>query len=163
MAFCTNCGSPLPEGSTQCAYCGTPVNPPQTTPSENAQEPSSYQASQPETAQSQSPYQSVQPGAQPPYGQYNQMNTPPYGQPYPYYNMQPVPPIPTGGLIAWSIITLLLCLIPGIVALVYTTGINKCMTVEEQQHKAKVARTWCIIGTILGVLSVIGTIGSRLA
>ena len=32
---------------------------------------------------------------------------------------------PTGGMIAWSIVTLLLCTIPGIVALVQTCNINK--------------------------------------
>ena len=84
----------------------------------------------------------------------------PNQQPYqpPYQPYQPVPPYSNGGLIAWSIITLLLCTIPGIVALVNAAGINKCMTVEEQQRKISNAKTWCIVGTILGILAVIGSI-----
>ena len=79
----------------------------------------------------------------------------PYGQaPFSYD-----PPIQesTGGLIAWSIITLLLCTIPGIVALIMTTGINSCATRAEQQKKKANAKTWCIVGTVLGALYVIGT------
>ena len=76
----------------------------------------------------------------------------------PVYNVQPqyVAPISTGGLLAWSIITLLLCTIPGIVAIVKTSGINKSFTVEEQQKKLSSAKTWCIVGTVLGILAVIG-------
>ena len=80
-------------------------------------------------------------------------------------NMNPeiqVTPYETGGLLAWSIITLLLCTIPGIVALVKTTGINSCATVEEQQKKIKSAKTWCIIGTILGCLCLLSAIGQMM-
>lgn len=66
-----------------------------------------------------------------------------------------VQPYPTGGLIAWSIVTLLLCTIPGIVALVHTCGINSCTTVEAQRKKISNAKTWCIVGTVLGVLYLI--------
>lgn len=75
-----------------------------------------------------------------------------YGQ-QPYY--PPVQPYATGGLIAWSIITLLLCTIPGIVALVKTTSINSALTPEDQAQRIKSAKTWCIVGTVLGVLAVI--------
>ena len=80
-----------------------------------------------------------------------------YQQPTPQppinYGMPSRPaPIPTGGIIAWAIITLLLCTIPGIVALVKATGINNSLTVEEQQQKLQSAKTWCIVGTVLGVL-----------
>ena len=80
----------------------------------------------------------------------------------PYYQ-QPVTPVATGGLIAWSIITLLLCTIPGIVALVKTTGINKAVTVEDQEARMKSARTWCIIGKVLGVLGLIATMVAGMA
>ena len=75
-----------------------------------------------------------------------------YGQ-QPYY--PPVQPYATGGLIAWSIITLLLCTIPGIVAIVKTTSINSALTPEDQAQRIKSAKTWCIVGTVLGVLAVI--------
>ena len=71
------------------------------------------------------------------------------------YYQQPVTPVATGGLLAWSIITLLLCTIPGIVAIVKTSGINKAVTVEDQEARMKSARTWCIVGTVLGVLGLI--------
>ena len=75
----------------------------------------------------------------------------------PYYN-QPVTPVSTGGLLAWAIITLFLCTIPGIVAIVKTTSINKATTVEEQAARMSSAKTWCIIGTVLGVLALFGSI-----
>lgn len=71
-----------------------------------------------------------------------------------------VQPYETGGLMAWSIITLLLCTIPGIVALVKTSAINKSTTVEEQQRNISAAKTWCIVGTVLGVLALIGVIAN---
>ena len=51
----------------------------------------------------------------------------------PYYQ-PPVPQYSTGGLVAWGIITLLLCTIPGVVALVKVANINNARTVEEQQR-----------------------------
>ena len=74
---------------------------------------------------------------------------------------QPVAPVSTGGLIAWSIITILLCLIPGIVALVKTLTINKAATVEDQQKRMKSARIWCIVGTVLGVLTMVGAMAGN--
>ena len=64
----------------------------------------------------------------------------------------------TGGLLAWAIISILLCTIPGIVALLNVLRVNKCATVEEQQRALSQARTWCIVATVLGVLYLIYTI-----
>ena len=83
------------------------------------------------------------------------------GQAQQYSFSQPVPPVSTGGLLAWSIVTLLLCLIPGIIALVKTVNINKAATVEEQQARMSSAKTWCIIGTVLGILSIIGALATN--
>jgi len=99
--------------------------------------------------------QAAQPAQQPVYNQ-----APVYQQPV-YQVPQPVAPVATGGLLAWSIITLLLCTIPGIVAIVQTANINKCYTVEEQQKKISSAKIWCIVGTVLGVLAVIGSIAAN--
>ena len=63
-----------------------------------------------------------------------------------------------GGLIAWSIITLLLCTIPGIVALIKACKINGDVTPEEQVKLISDTKTWCTIGTILGVIAIIVTI-----
>ena len=67
------------------------------------------------------------------------------------------PPIQysTGGMLAWSIVTLLLCTIPGIVALVQTSGINKCTTRAEQEKMISSAKTWNIVGTVLGGLNLL--------
>ncbi len=96
-----------------------------------------------------------EPGYTPGSGTYtNYPNSNGYSQPS--YDPRPAP-VSTGGLMAWSIITLFLCTIPGIVAIVKTTGINKAATVQEQQSRISSARTWCIIGTILGILALIGS------
>ena len=58
----------------------------------------------------------------------------------PYYQ-PPVPRYSTGGLVAWGIITLLLCTIPGIVALVKVGNINNARTVEEQQQAVSNVKT----------------------
>ena len=72
----------------------------------------------------------------------------PYGTP----QYTPPAPRPTGGLIAWAIISILLCTIPGIVALVQALGINSAPTAEAQAQKAASAKTWCIVSTVLGVI-----------
>ena len=89
----------------------------------------------------------------------------PYGQPYGQPNNYDRPiPQSTGGLIAWGIVTLLLCTIPGIVALVQASGINNCATRAEQEKKISSAKTWCLIGTILGGLAtLLSCIGSMAA
>ncbi|MBQ9156493.1 MAG: zinc-ribbon domain-containing protein [Eubacterium sp.] len=74
----------------------------------------------------------------------------------PVKNYGSVEPYATGGLMAWSIITLLFCTIAGAVAIYTTTQINKAETLEEQQKKIKQAKIWCAVGTVLGVLAVIG-------
>lgn len=77
----------------------------------------------------------------------------------PYYQ-PPVPQYSTGGLVAWGIITLLLCTIPGVVALVKVANINNARTVEEQQRAVSDVKTWCTVGTVLGVLFyIIGILG----
>ena len=136
--FCSNCGTNCPDNVNNCPNCGAPVG----------QQQAPY-GQQPYGQPQQAPY------GQAPYGQQ------PYGQAP--YGQQPFgfePPIQesTGGLLAWSIITLLLCTIPGIVALVMTTGINKCSTRAEQKKKMSNAKTWCLVGTILGGLYLLITI-----
>ena len=149
--FCPNCGNNCPDNVNACPNCGHAF----------AQQAPQQPYGQPQQA---------------PYGQPQQPYGAPYGQPQqPYgqapYGQQPFgyePPVQesTGGLIAWSIITLLLCTIPGVVALIQATGINKCMTRAEQQKKISSTKTWCLIGTILGglscVISFIGTLAASM-
>ena len=78
----------------------------------------------------------------------------------PYGTAQFTPPaqLPTGGLLVWAIISILLCMIPGIVALVQVLGINSAATAEQQQQRLSSAKTWCIVATVLGGLSLIANI-----
>ena len=138
MAYCQHCGSTVPDGSSFCTNCGAPI---------------STQSSQNSNNYSNSYNNSYSSGYDNSYG-----SAPQGYQPY----SAPVPAYSTGGLMAWSIITLLLCTIPGIVAIVKTTQINKATTVEEQQKTISSAKTWCIVGTILGILAVIGSLAQNM-
>ena len=123
MNFCPHCGSQLQNATSFCPNCGAPLN---------------------ETSNSAP--------AQPSYQNNYQNNyQPSYQNSYSSFN-QPVTPVPTGGLIAWAVITLLLCTIPGIVALVKASGINSAPNAVEQQKRISSAKTWCTVGTVLGVL-----------
>ena len=132
MATCPYCGSTVSFNAKFCQECGAP---------------------QPEV-----PVEQTEPAPYKPVSFPEEVSTP---TPPQQYNVpQTVPPVSTGGLLAWAIITLFLCLIPGIVAIVKTAGINKAQTVAEQQARMSSARTWCIIGTVLGVLSLIGSLAN---
>lgn len=154
MSFCQNCGGQNADSSKFCQFCGSALSP-------SAPSPAADQPVQP--TYSEPTYN------QPTYPQPDQSyNQPSYNQPAQGYgqqqNYQPyaaatqyVAPVATGGLLAWSIVTLLLCTIPGIVALVQTGKINKATTYEQQQKAMSSAKTWCIVGTVLGVLALIGS------
>ena len=152
MPFCTECGAENPRENKFCSECGKPLmvieapEPPADAvfpevPSASEEPAPVY--TQPQQQAAGKPPVSSQPAS---FSEYESQAV----------SAEPVAPIPTGGLLAWSIVSLLLCLIPGIVALVQTIGINKCLTVEDQQKKMKSARIWCIVATVLGVLAIIG-------
>ncbi len=130
MAICPYCGSENADTNAFCSECGGPLKEQQVPV---APEP----PAQPFEAPVQTP---VQP-----------QSAASFTAP-----SEPVAPIPTGGLMAWAIVTLLLCLVAGIVALMEVNKINKSTTVEEQQKHVSTARTWCIVGTVIGVLSILG-------
>ncbi len=173
MAFCTACGAQNDDGAKFCIYCGekleqseqpvssAPEEPSYAKPELNEQPPQhiyqqpTQQTGYQQTASAQPGYQtgSSQTGYQQPGGQQTEYQQAGFGT--------GVAPMATGGLLAWSIVSILLCLIPGVVALVQTLGINKCATVEEQQKKYSSAKLWCIISTVLGVLSIIGNLAAR--
>ena len=79
---------------------------------------------------------------------------------YPSYP-QKVAYHPNGGLIAWSILTILLCTIPGVIALVNAASINNCTAYSVQENRISAAKAWNIIGTILGILALIITIAAN--
>ena len=139
MLICPYCGAQNADDNALCSNCGAALK--------DANQPQQNFEVNEKPAQT---YQQNDPGQQQTYQQ-NQWN----------YAPQPLAPIPTGGLMAWSIITILLCTIPGIIALVNTLGINKAATIDEQKKKMSSARMWCIIGTVLGVLAIIGNLAAR--
>lgn len=153
MATCPYCGSEVSFTSKFCTNCGARLA---EVPVEQT-EPAAYQpvslneedTSWPEPEPTGNPEESASPSY-------------PDVQAQPYYQPQPVTPVPTGGMLAWAIITLLLCTIPGIVAIVKTVNINKAATVEEQMKRINSAKTWCIVGTVLGALNLIGMFATRM-
>ena len=142
MPFCPNCGAEIEGGVSFCPYCGGQVAAPQQPQIQMPEPPAAPEPPVDQFYPQQAPQQNYsQPYQQPAY----QQN---YSQPY----QEEVTPVATGGLIAWSIITILLCWILGIAALVQTIGINRATTVAEQQKKMNGARTCCIIGTVVGLI-----------
>ena len=62
-------------------------------------------------------------------------------------------PIPnTGKMFLWSIITCLVCLIPGIMGIIYTDKAAKATTLLEQEEAFKKARGWNWAGTVIAAL-----------
>ena len=159
--FCTSCGAPLPQATAPVAAAAAAAAAIPEVPAEPAI-PAQPQAPVPELTfdapqPTYTPPQAPEAPQQPVYAQ-----QPVYTQQPVYGAAQQVTPVSTGGLLAWAIISILLCTIPGIVALVKVLGINNSVTVEEQQKKLSSAKTWCIIATVLGALTVLGSIASNL-
>ena len=125
MATCPYCGTDNSPQDAYCRSCGAPL---------------------PKQPQAQQPPVSNNVGGQ----QYYTAGQPNPGAPN--MGFTPVPEYANGGLIAWSVVTLLFCTIPGVIALINAVAINKCATVEEQRKKISTTKTCCIVGTILGAL-----------
>lgn len=104
----------------------------------------------------QAPYGGYPPPSPQPYGGFSPQG--PYGQP-----MKP------NNYLVWSIITIFLCMIPGIVATVYSSKVDGLWAQgrwAEASRSANTAKTWAIVGTVLGGLlwlSYLGRIGSHVS
>ncbi|PJE08834.1 MAG: hypothetical protein CK428_19170 [Mycobacterium sp.] len=119
------------------------------------------------------------PPPQGPYGGY-----PPPGGGYPGSGYPPPAPQPYGGFspqgpygqpmkpnnyLVWSIITIFLCMIPGIVATVYSSKVDGLWAQgrwAEATKSASTAKTWAIVATVLGGLlwlSYLGRLGARVS
>ena len=160
MKYCPYCGTQNEDQNMICVACGAQL----TTSEEPApqSEPVNYTAAQ-NAAPAQQPYQQPMQQAQQPYQQpYQQQTQLPFNQAYQQQSQYAPQRYSNGGLIAWSVITMLLCTVPGIIALVNACGINSCTTAAQQQGKIKAARICCIIGTVLGGLAVLVSIIANL-
>lgn len=124
----------------------------------------------------QDPYQ---PSGENPYGQQPPAygaQPPAYGQQPPAYGQQPgypaAPPpgygygtpqgAPPPNYLVWAIITVLLCTIPGIVAIVFSTQVNSKWAMGDAAgayDASKKAKTWALVGTILGAVAIVAYIG----
>ena len=124
----------------------------------------------------QDPYQ---PSGENPYGQQPPAygaQPPAYGQQPPAYGQQPgypaAPPPgygygtpqgpPPPNYLVWAIITVLLCTIPGIVAIVFSTQVNSKWAMGDAAgayDASKKAKTWALVGTILGAVALVAYIG----
>lgn len=75
----------------------------------------------------------------------------------------PMPPRPDNYLV-WSIlVTILCCLVGGIVALVYSSKVNSCYDRGDYDGALKAsssARTWCIVSAIVGFVFSVGYTGA---
>lgn len=102
------------------------------------------------------PYGGYPPPSPQPYGGFSPQG--PYGQ-----------PIKPNNYLVWSIITIFLCMIPGIVATVYSSKVDGLWAQgrwAEASRSANTAKTWAIVGTVLGGLlwlSYLGRLGSHVS
>ncbi|RUP03555.1 MAG: CD225/dispanin family protein [Mycobacterium sp.] len=104
----------------------------------------------------QSSYGGYPPPGPQPYGGFSPQG--PYGQP-----MKP------NNHLVWSIITIFLCTIPGIVATVYASKVDSLWAQgrwAEATRSSNNAKTWAIVATVLGGLlwlSYLGRLGSHVS
>ena len=154
MANCKNCGAEISPLAKVCPYCGMPQQVQEEDPFDQTQ------AYIPNQGQPSGGNYNSQPAGN---GYGNQSAGGYNNQPVSNYNNQPVnkpAPMPTGGMIALSIVAILFCTIGGIVTLVKTININNAMTYAEQQARYASAKKWGIASIVIGIaLSVLVFIG----
>lgn len=80
---------------------------------------------------------------------------PPYGQPGPQNVSNPSEPMPDTYLVWSVIITILCCLIPGIVAIIYSASVSSKYfrgDIEGAKRASRNAQIWCIISIVAGII-----------
>ena len=147
MPFCTNCGAEIQAGSKFCAYCGQAQ-------SGGANVPSGTSSGAPADGYSaySAPSDPYAQGSAYGASEYSYGAAPDYARNYAQTAAPAVEEVNTTGLLIWSIVTFLLSLIPGLVAISLTRKINKCATVEQQRKTIRNVKIWCIVGDVLGVI-----------
>ena len=175
MANCKNCGAEISPLAKVCPFCGMPQQVQAEDPFDQTQ---AYIPNQGQPAGNGYNNQPVNDYNQPGNNYNNQPVSNYNNQPVNNYNSQPMgdgysmngragfgmeqrpAPMPTGGMIALSIVAILFCTIGGIITLVKTMNINNAMTYAEQQARYASAKKWgiasIIIGIVMSVLMVIG-------
>lgn len=103
---------------------------------------------EPERQQTPPPYSQT-----PPQGQFQ--TPPPYGTPGPQNVNTPSEPMPPTYLVWSVIITILCCLIPGIVAIIYSASVSSKYyrgDVEGAKRASRYAQIWCIVSIVTGIV-----------
>ena len=152
--FCKNCGATIPDGSAVCPYCSAPQAP---VTDAQPQQPQYAQPQQPQYAQPEAP-------------QYGQPQQPQYGDPqYQQYGQPQVPTGPMPNPTVYLILVILgfLCgIIWGALSIGNYSKLKNAVAMgnsEEANKYAKKIRTVIIIGVVLNVMAIIGTIAQNAA
>lgn len=163
--FCPQCGKETSSGNSVCEHCGAPLwadgnapQQPQAPVESQPQAPQQPNNAVPPQAPSypQQPYNAVPP--QPPVA-------PPQAPGYPQQPQQPAPHI--SNYLAWAIVCIFLCWPLAIPAIVYASKVNNLIAMgdyEGAMNASKNAKTFCLIATILGAVTIVlGIIGGIFA
>jgi hypothetical protein len=103
-----------------------------------------------------------QQGFQQPYPGPQQFQPQQYQQPQ-HFQQQPHRPARVQNYLVWAIISILLCIPSGVVALVYSTQVNAKLSSGDVAGATKAsnnAKLWCIISTALGVVGILVYVAS---
>lgn len=154
FTYCENCGEKIDDGCKFCPNCGHGKMGTQNGGAQNMndQQPRSGQYSY---GEGQSPYgnQGGYGNTPPPY-----VNPNPYGNGYgqnPYGNGEPRRQANTGIVVFSVIVMVFFSMLFGAIAIVMSLNAPKAPTEEQMQAKNKTALVLCIIGVVVGIVSMV--------
>lgn len=150
MSLCPYCGNDNPDTNNFCSSCGAklmraPAKPEvENEPIETPEETSGCEPPQipEETSDHWSEPAPAETEAGPAFE--NSVN-----------EQQPPEKIPIGGYIAWAIVNILFCTIPGAIGLYFVLKINKAPTQDDQLRAVDSAKKALMIGSVLAALNLL--------
>lgn len=80
----------------------------------------------------------------------------PYQQPVNQYGQPMAEPCPPNYMVFSILVTLFCCLIGGIIAIVYSSGVNSAYAagdIATARSKSNSAKTWCIVSAAIGLVT----------
>lgn len=166
MSLCPYCGNDNPDTNNFCSSCGAklmraPAKPEvENEPIETHEETSGCEPPQipEETSDHWSEPAPAETEAGPAFENSVNEQQPVYQQtppPYSGYGQQPPEKIPIGGYIAWAIVNILFCTIPGAIGLYFVLKINKAPTQDDQLRAVDSAKKALMIGSVLAALNLL--------